>query len=331
MRHRLLDGVVVGLGAMGSNHLRVLEAMRDVVRVVAVVDVDPERLRATRAGSRVQRCSSLDEALEEAGPDFVCLAAPVAHLPALAEQAVQAGVAVLVEKPMAPDEESARALIELARSRGVLLSVGHVERFNPAVKVVKEQLESGRVGGVFQMQTRRLGLPSRRATAVSVALDLATHDLDVMRYLAGSEVSRVAAEAVQQRASLVAEALVGVVRFDAGAIGLLEVSRLAPQKVRELVVVGERCILALDYIAQTVVAHEHGADPRPLHVSRAEPLTIQWERFVDALRRRTAPDVDGFDGLAALSSARALQLSALRGKTVVPAYRALDRPLRAAV
>jgi UDP-N-acetylglucosamine 3-dehydrogenase len=325
-----LEGFVVGLGVMGLNHLRVLEGIDDV-RIVALVDPDPDRLCAAPAGERVRRCSGLDAALEESRPDFVCLATPVGSLPSLARQTLGRGIAVLVEKPMAPDEESAQALIRLAGSRRLPLAIGHVERFNPAVGVAKAEIDAGRIGQVYELRSHRRGPASATPASVGVALDLATHDLDVMRHLTGAEVERVAAREVREEGALATESLLGIVRFDTGAIGVLDVSRVAPQKVRKLLVTGARGTLALDYLAQAVVLHERGSAPLPLRVLHREPLRVQWEAFLRALRHGTPPEVDGYDGLAALSTARALQFSAARRTTVVPAYRALEEPLRAAI
>jgi predicted dehydrogenase len=330
MRREFFKGLVVGLGPMGLNHLRVLEAMPEV-RIVAVVDSDAERLRAACAGRGVPPYSGLDEALDVTRPDFVCLATPIDQLPSLAQRSLSAGVAVLVEKPMAPDEESGLALIRLARSRRLLLSVGHVERFNPAVQAVKREIEAGRIGHVHKMHSRRLSPPDPRLASMGLALDLATHDVDVMRYLVGSEVRRVRATTVRQEGSLVEDDLQAVVTFDDGTTGLIEASCLATEKVRELVVVGERGTLAVDYLAQEVTEHREGAGPQPLPVTRCEPLRAQWEAFVHALRSGSAPEVSGFDGVAALSCGLALRLSGARRETVVPAYRAYEATLPVAL
>jgi predicted dehydrogenase len=324
-----LRGVVVGLGPMGSNHLRVLQAMPEV-RIVAIVDPDAARLAAAATG-QARSCSGLDEALNETDPDFVCLATPLDQLPSLAQRALSAGVAVLAEKPMAPDEESALALIRLARSRHLLLSVGHVERYNPAVQIVRREIDAGRIGRVKKLHSRRLSPRGDRPASMGVTLDLATHDLDVMRYLTGSEVRRVRARTVRQEGSEFDDALEAVVSFDDGTIGLLEASRLAAEKVRELVVVGESGTLAVDYLAQEVNLLREDARPQPLTIPHREPLRAQWEAFLRALRGGTAPDLGGFAGLAALSCGLALQLSGSRRESVVPAYRSLEGPLAVAL
>ncbi|MBA3300417.1 MAG: Gfo/Idh/MocA family oxidoreductase, partial [Thermoleophilaceae bacterium] len=236
-------GLVAGLGAMGSNHLRVLSSM-DGVEVVGVID--PDATRRDHAG--FPGFSTLGEALAATGAGFVCLAAPVDELPALATEAIEAGSAVLVEKPMAPDEDAARAMIELAEARGVLLGVGLVERCNPAVRALRERIES--IGRVYQLHARRLSPFPNRDSMLGVAIDLATHDIDVMRFVLGEDVDRVFAETAQRRHERAEDLLCSTLRFSGGQTGLLEVNWLTPTKVRQLTVTGEDGMFVVDYLTQ---------------------------------------------------------------------------------
>jgi predicted dehydrogenase len=254
--------------------------------------------------------------------------------------ALEAGRAVLVEKPMAPDEETALEMIRVAESRGLLLSVGHVERFNPAVVLLKEKLDAGEAGEVFQIHARRLSPTPDRDSMQGVSLDLATHDLDIMRYLTGSEVSRVYAE-VAQRANALAEDLIcASLRMDDGSTGLLEVNWMTPAKVRELSVTGERGMFVVNYLTQDLYFYEN---PRAniqwdaLNVvrgtgegnmvryalERREPLRREWEAFLAALEDPAQATVTGRDGVAALSAARAIKQSGESHDAVVPRYREL--------
>src|SRR6266550_201731 len=125
--------IVAGLGRMGSYHLRVLNMLPDV-EIGALVDPSEERLaEAVHMYRGIPAFGDLSEALESVEADFACLATPVERLPELGRMTLEAGLAAFVEKPMAPTEEDALELVRLAESRGLLLSVGHVERFNPAV------------------------------------------------------------------------------------------------------------------------------------------------------------------------------------------------------
>jgi UDP-N-acetylglucosamine 3-dehydrogenase len=325
--------LVVGLGVMGSHHLRVLHALDDVA-VAGAVDPDPERLAAAeRAYGGLRTFATLAEALDAGPADAVCLAAPVPELPGLASEAVAAGVAVLVEKPLAPTEEEARAVVEEAERAGAALGVGLVERFNPAVVELRRRLEAGELGEVIQLHARRLSPFPDRDSNLGAALDLATHDIDLMRWLTGDEVLRLFAETERRRHDRGEDLVSATLRFAGGATGLLEANWLTPAKVRRLDVTGTEGMFAVNYLTQDLLFYEH---PRVTHeweslrglsgggegdmvryaLNRREPLRVQWEDFLAALRAGEEPPVTGRDGLAALALARAIQRSGETGEVV---------------
>jgi UDP-N-acetylglucosamine 3-dehydrogenase len=335
-----LCGVIAGIGTMGSHHLRVLRALAGV-DVPVVVEPDPARratVQATHPG--VAAYATLAEALAWHDLDFAALAAPIEALPALAHEALAAGLHVLVEKPTAPDEGAAAAMFDDAEARGLLLGVGHVERFNPAVIALRHKVEAGLVGRIVQMHARRLSPFPNREGRRGVALDLATHDIDVMRYLTGAEVERVFAETSRPLGSLGEDLLCAALRFDDDAMGVLEVNWMTPTKVRQLDVIGERGMCVVDYLTQDLCYYEHPTKPTEWEpfagitgggegdmvryaLERREPLRVQWEAFLAAVRDGRDAPVDGWDGLAALSTALAIRRAGERHEVVVPGYRGL--------
>jgi UDP-N-acetylglucosamine 3-dehydrogenase len=334
-----MRGLVVGLGNMGAMHLRVLSQLPDV-EVILGVDSDAERRAATHRSHRVTATyGSVDDALAAERVDFACLATPAPKLPGLARMLLEADVPVLVEKPMADDEGEALALVLEAERRGVVLAVGHVERCNPAVAALKQRLDSGAIGHIFQLHARRLSPFPDRDSMLGVSLDLATHDIDVMRYLTGAEVNRVYAETAQLLHDRAEDLIAATIRFDDGTTGLLEVNWLTPTKVRELTVTGEGGTFALNYLTQELcfyarptkstewdaLASMRGAgegDMVRYALQRREPLRVQWEGFLAALDGGVEPPATGRDGYAALSTARAIQRAGEAHEPVVPGYRA---------
>ena len=332
---------MVGLGIMGSHHLRVLLALEGV-EVAAVVDPDPaRRAAAQRSWPGLRAFERLEEALAIDGLDFAAVVVPVDQLPACAREVLAAGVHVLVEKPTAPSEQDALAMIEDAEARGLILGVGHVERFNPAVIALKAKLDEGLIGRIYQMHARRLSPFPDRDSIRGVALDLATHDIDVMRYLTGAEVLRVFAETSQRHLEGAEDLVCATLRFENDANGLLEVNWLTPTKVRELTVTGERGMYHVDYLTQNLYFYEHPVQPTEWDalagmrgpgegdmvryaLPRREPLRVEWEAFLDAVRHGRPAPVSGHDGLAALSVARAIQEAGRTHQVLVPAYRKLD-------
>jgi predicted dehydrogenase len=334
-----LRGVVAGLGVMGSHHLRVLQGTPGV-EVAAIVDIAAERREeATARHPGIGAHATLGDALAAHTLDFACLALPVAELPGAAHESLAEGLHVLVEKPMAPTEDDARGLIEAARDRGLSLGVGHVERFNPAVVALRDRLAEGMIGGVHQMHARRLSPFPNRSGALGVSLDLATHDIDVMRFVTGHEVERVYAETSSPLSGAGEDLLCATLRFDDGATGLLEVNWMTPTKVRQLSIIGERGMFVVDYLSQDLFFYEHPTratewdalagmrgggegDMVRFALDRREPLRVQWEAFLDAVRAGQAPPVDGRDGFAALSTALAIRRAGERHEVVAPGYRA---------
>ncbi|HYV16956.1 MAG TPA: Gfo/Idh/MocA family oxidoreductase [Conexibacter sp.] len=332
-----LRGVVVGLGVMGSNHARVLSTLPGV-ELVAAADRDATRREAASlAFPRTHMHATLEEAVRDHELDFAAVAVPVDHLPTVGRAALAAGLHVLVEKPTAPSEDEALALASDADARGLVLGVGHIERFNPAVVLLKRKLEEGRIGRVLQMQARRLSPFPNRDSMLGVALDLATHDIDVMRYLTGSEVARVYAETDQRVHERAEDLLCATLRFDDGTTGLLEVNWITPAKVRQLSVTGEHGMFTVDYLTQELCFYEHPTnatdwdslarmrgggegDMVRFALDRREPLRQEWEAFLGAVRDGTAAPVSARDGAAALSTAHAIRRAGTTHEVVVPAY-----------
>jgi UDP-N-acetylglucosamine 3-dehydrogenase len=334
-----LRGVIVGLGMMGAHHLRILGSMPEI-EVVAAADRDEvRRTTLLSAHPGVVGYESLEHALAEHELDFACLAVPVNALPACCATALDAALHVFVEKPMAPTEEQAREMVTAASERERLLGVGYVERFNPAVVALKQKLDEGVVGRVVQMHARRLSPFPNRDGMAGVSLDLATHDLDLMRNLSGSEIDRVYAESVDMVDRGTREDLIcATLRFGSGATGLLEANWITPTKVRELSVLGEGGLFVVNYLTQDLLFYEHPTqatgwdslanmtggregDMTRFALNRREPLRMQWEAFTSAVREGGPAPVDGTDGVIALSGARAIETSGAEHRVVVPSYR----------
>ena len=334
MSEKLRAGVI-GLGAMGANHVRVYGEMQDV-DLVAVADVDETRVAAATAGRGVAGYADYGRMLDEQPLDLVSVAVPtLAHLE-VASAAIERGIATLVEKPLAATIEEGRALRDLAARAGVPLTVGHVERFNPAVIELKRRLRAGEAGRVFQVHARRVGPFPERVRDVGVALDLAPHDIDVMRFLLESDITRVHAETEQRINTEHEDMLLGMLRFANGVVGVLDVNWLTPTKIRELSVLGERGMFVVDYLARSLTFfendhHQHeepagwaarhtkGVSEGPVReiaIEKREPLRVELEAFADAVRSGGPAPVSPDDALAAMEAAEALVRAGASGEDV---------------
>jgi UDP-N-acetylglucosamine 3-dehydrogenase len=328
---------VVGLGVMGRSHARVLDDV-DQADLVAVCDPTEDAM-AWAKKRRLVGYRSYEELFDHEKLDAVTVAVPTRFHLQVGLAAIERGLDVLMEKPIATDLDEAQQLVAAAKKRGTMLAIGHVERFNPAVRELKKRLDAGEVGRIFQVHSRRQGPFPSRIRDVGAVIDLATHDLDVMRYLLGVDVVRLYAETERRIHTEHEDMLNALLRFDNGAVGVMQVNWLTPTKIRELSVLGERGMLHLNYLTQDLTFYENsiatGADV-PLSlltgvsegtllrhiVDRAEPLRIELESFLESVASKTPPEVGSEDGLKALSLALDLIRSANEGRVLDLAHRA---------
>jgi UDP-N-acetylglucosamine 3-dehydrogenase len=314
---------VIGAGSMGMSHLRVLKDLdEEQVQLVGAAELNEPVLQRAMRRFHVAGYTDYCQMVEEQRPDLVAVVVPTHLHFEVASYLLDRGINVLIEKPIASTVDEAVALIELARLRGVKIAVGHIERFNPAIIQLKRRLVAGELGQIFHLHARRLGPFPSRILDVGVTLDLATHDIDVMRYLADAEVGGVYAETQRRIHSTHEDLLLGILRFSNDAIGVLDVNWLTPTKVRELSVTGERGMYLVNYLTQDVYFYENDYSPTTwdallagisegtmtrLKVQKAEPLRLEYENVITAICDDTAPIVTGEDGLAVLRVA--LQLT----------------------
>lgn len=305
---------VIGLGNMGRNHVR---ALGDAKRAALVGVSDP-------SGAARERCPlprgarAYDDwrrMLDRERPDGVVVAVPADRHVEVAKAALARGVHALVEKPIATTEAGARELMAAAEAHGKRLMIGHIERFNPAVRELSRQLAAGDAGRIVQLQARRHSTYRARVDHVGVAIDLATHDLELMHFLTGSRVIRAHAETRRISPETREDMLCGLLRFETGEIGMLDVSWMAPAKRRELTVVAERARFDVDYLAQELLV-SRGDEARRVPIEKAEPLRGELDAFIDCVARDAPPPVGAEEGLEALRVAIAL---AEDGRALEPA------------
>ena len=297
----MLKAAVIGCGVMGRNHLRVLSEM-DGIEVVGMVEEDRTRREAAARRFSVAAFACHQDLLESTSPDFVVVAVPTLAHHAVAGDVLRAGIASLIEKPIAASVEQARDLVALAVRHDALLAVGHVEHFNPAIIELKRRLDTGELGRMFLAHVRRLGPFPARVQDVGVVLDLATHDIDVLRFLIGTEVIRVFAETEQRIHSAHEDLLCGQLRFANGVIASLDINWLTPTKVRTLTLTGERGMFVVDYLVQDLYfyANDYAATQWGIlqnltgvsegsmtryKVEKREPLRVELEQFAMAVGR----------------------------------------------
>ena len=323
---------VIGVGAMGRHHARNY-ANIDGVQLVGIADANEGTALKMVQQFGGTAYTDYEAMLAEAKPDLVTIAVPTVHHLAVAQRAIEQGIHVLLEKPIAFSVAEGQQIIDLAAKADVRLMVGHIERFNPAITALKERLADGELGRVFQIDARRQGPFPARIQDVGVVIDLAVHDLDVIRYVTGVEITRVFAETERQIHSSHEDLLTGLVRLADGTVGTLMVNWLTPTKIRQLDVIGEKGMFRVDYLTQDLYFFENGAAPagdwpfRDLRgvsegrmirfvVPKMEPLRAEIESFLAAVRGEAPVPVSGEDGLRALHLAQSVVASGLENRPV---------------
>jgi UDP-N-acetylglucosamine 3-dehydrogenase len=336
---RPLRAGVVGLGMMGRNHVRVWDESVPGVELVAVADPDAEALRRTSFGRRARGYEDASRMFAEEELDLVSIVAPTSvHLP-VTLAALRAGANVLVEKPIAATREEADGMIAAASDAGRMLTVGHIERFNPAIRELRRRLDAGELGRIFQIHATRLGPFPARIRDVGVVVDLAPHDLDIMRYLVGSEPTRIYAETERRIHTEHEDLFNGIMKFENGVIGVLDINWLTPTKRRRLTVTGERGMYLADYIDQDLIFYANpdaaqvwqrrgdGGTGAPItsvaegemtrrRIRREEPLVVELNAFARAVRDGGPPPVEPHDAMVALLLARKMVESADSGRVI---------------
>ena len=293
---------VVGVGVMGSNHARVLSEMAGV-QLVGVVD--PERKQREFVARNLGCAEFADlEALLEGGVDAVTIAAPTHLHHDLALTCIAAGVHVMVEKPIAPTVEEGRAIVAAARRAGVTLMVGHVERFNPAVESIKRAIKNQ---DILSIAITRVGPFPPRMSNVEVVIDLAVHDIDLIRWFTDSEI----VEIQPQLSSAVAEREdIALLQFRtaSGVLAHINTNWLTPFKARTIHVATRDKYLIGDLLTLQVTEC-FGFQPdcsysmRHLSVGYAEPLRAELLAFANAIHSGRTPAVTGEEGVASLEVA----------------------------
>lgn len=279
---------VVGVGAFGQNHARVLAGLPEA-ELVAVVDANEARAQEIAA---LHGCNALTDASALVGKvDAVCVAAPTASHAAVGVELLEAGIDTLIEKPLASEMELADQLLNAAEKNGRILQVGHLERFNPAVE---EAIESAVLPLFFEVH--RLSTFAPRSLDIDVVLDLMIHDLDIVLAMVDSPLDRIEAAGVPVLSKQADIASVRLV-FENGCVANLTASRVSTEKVRKLRFFQPRQYVSVDYTAQdgVVIGLDDNNIPqfRKIAPEKAEPLVRQSQAFLHSVATREQPRVAG--------------------------------------
>lgn len=307
---------VIGVGAMGYNHVRIYSELENA-NLLAISDMVRGTLDKVSKEFNTVGYVDVDNILQLEDIEAVNICVPTVFHHDVVMNAIEAGKNVLVEKPVASKLDEAQEMIDAAKDAGVILATGHVERFNPAVRVAKRLIDEGEIGDVVTANAKRLGPFPPRIRDVGVAIDLAIHDIDIFNYLFEGKASSVYANMSSNLKNCKFEDHAEIItKYDNDVLTILETNWLTPYKKRQLNITGVDGIISVDYGEQTVTVFKENDKVEKVKVENKEPLKEELRSFVDAVQTKGTPEVSGQDGYEALKIVEAAMKSSKEKKLI---------------
>tara|TARA_S200000501_G_C20865226_1_gene761588 strand:+ start:1040 stop:2032 length:993 start_codon:yes stop_codon:yes gene_type:complete len=313
---------LIGLGTMGRNHARVMASTKRV-SLVGIADPLGDTTENIDASLIVK---SIDELIERE-IDLAVVACPTSEHEKVALKLCKAGIHTLVEKPLAVNSIGARRIAEAFEKAELIGAVGHIERFNPAIRSMRERIGAGELGDLFQISTRRIGPFPTRIKDVGVVKDLATHDLDLTTWVSGANYRDLSAQTAH-KAGREHEDLVAITGILTNSVVTNHlVNWLSPMKERFTIAIGEKGSFIADTLMADLTFHRNADAPTPWEgisqfrgvaegdmirfaIAKPEPLRTEFEGFRDAVLGEHGEIVTMFDGLCAVENAERVLESA---------------------
>jgi len=326
----MLNCAVIGIGSMGKNHARIYSNLSNI-KLIAVSDPNKKFLKEISKTYGCKGYCNYKEMIDKEKIDIISIAAPTGLHKDIALYCIDHNINILLEKPIAQNTKEAQEIIEHADHKEVKLMIGHIERFNPAIIELKERIDKGELGKIFKIDVNRVGPFPARIRDVGVVIDLAVHDLDIMRYLTNSECQSLFAYTENKINTSNEDLLSGLLRFKNGTICNLNVNWLTPTKIRKLYITGEKGMFIVNYIRQNLFYYENSKIAENIqynnivdgvsegkmikyYIHKKEPLLAEIEHFIECVIENKEPLISGEDGLKALKLALLIIESSKEGK-----------------
>lgn len=323
---RNLRAAVIGYGVMGKHHARILQNL-DGVDFIGIVDP----LYENGAQGKTIAFGSISEVVRH-GIDYCVIAVPTNLHEQVAHELMDNDISCLIEKPVAHNLDSALRIQEQASAKRLHVAIGHIERFNSALQQAKTRINSGQIGSIYQITTRRQGPFPQRISDVGVVKDLATHDIDLTAWVVDSPYKTVSASAAFRSGRLFEDSICITGCLESNVIVNHVVNWLSPRKDRSVTIMGEHGVLEVDTLSSELKFFENGNIPvsqsRLSHFqgvtqgnvysyafAKPEPLQVEHENFRDFLLGRDAKIVSLEDGIRTLLVAEAVIASYKTGST----------------
>ncbi len=319
---------VIGLGSMGKNHVRVCSEIENT-ELVGIFDIDKDITNRLAEKFDTKAVFDYKEMLQEI--DAAIIATPTVTHFKIALDLLNSGKHILVEKPVCDTVENAKELLKKAEMEDLILAVGHIERHNPVVKFIKDNLDNKKFGELITLTSKRVSNLPGRIKDVGVMMDLGIHDIDIMHFLAG-EIKSVYTRAGRFNKDIDYEDHANIVlNFENDVCGIIEVNWLTPMKIRKLFLTCSENFVEADYVNQSVTISSSSFEQidesdlfrvpiqyniNKVALEKKEPLRNEIEDFANAIIKNKDPLVTGQDGLTSLKIAKAATDSYNKGEEV---------------
>jgi len=314
-----MKAAVIGVGNMGQHHARnYFESEK--ADLVAVADLNETLGKELAERFKCKYYNSYEEMLEKEDLEVVTIAVPTKFHKDVALACIKKGINMLLEKPIAGNVEDAEAIVKAAKAKKVKFTVGHIERFNPAVKKLKELIDSGKIGEIVSISNTRIGPMPPQIKDANVVIDIGVHDIDLINWFYGelpTEVLATGGNAINK----VQQDYVDVFMKYGNKSGSVQANWITPAKVRHMVVNGTKAYVELNFISQELALYETEysletdnfgefvikfgqlKDKDVVEVDSVEPLKAEIESFIDAIKNDTKPMVTAKEAIEALEIA----------------------------
>jgi predicted dehydrogenase len=333
----ILNVAVIGCGYWGPNLIRNFSSLAGC-RVKRVCDIEEKRLEhMKRLYPSVEATANIDDLVHDKEIDAIVVATPVHLHYDLGMRSLLAGKHTFIEKPMAPSATQCNELVELARKKKLTLMVGHTFIYSTPVRRIKEIVDSGEIGEIQYISSRRLNLGLFQKD-INVAWDLAPHDISIILYLLGRPPVSINCQGKAHVNRDIEDVTNMSLNFDNGGFAIIHSSWLDPNKVREMVIVGSKKMIVYndneplekikifdkrveapphyDTFAEFQYSYHYGDAYIP-YLKQVEPLKVETQHFLDCIRSGSKPETSGLDGLRVVQILEASSQSLKRGGAVV--------------
>ncbi|KKQ18780.1 MAG: oxidoreductase domain protein [Berkelbacteria bacterium GW2011_GWA1_36_9] len=314
-----MNAGVIGVGNMGRHHTRNYAEISGV-NLVAISDINPKIGKEIAEKFKCQYYENYKDLLKNEKLDLVTIAVPTKLHKKIALDCITAGVHILIEKPIALNVKDAKEVVEKARQKGVKFTVGHIERFNPAVLKLKEMIDSGKLGEIISVATFRLGPLPPQIKDVNVVVDIGVHDIDIMNWFFSRLPRKIVAQGGKALLKNHEDHVEAFLDYGNGS-GIMMANWITPLKVRKLTVSGKKAYVELNYITQELNFYESkvmesyddfgdflikfgdGQDKKTIAVNNIEPLKAEIKSFIKAIKENGRPAVTAREAIDALDIA----------------------------